>query len=102
MITGELPDFTGETYAAIREQDFRFAYPAGIDDDVAGRWEARMVLVGQSKVEITERNPTAFTAPSHVDDLAPEREHVLEFPAGVRRKFLLEFRFEIEGPGLYP
>jgi hypothetical protein len=56
----------------------------------------------QSSFKITERNPAAFAAPSHMDDLAPEREHVLEFLAGVRREFLLEFRFEIEGAGLDP
>jgi hypothetical protein len=37
VVAGELPDFAGETDAAIGEQDLGLADPAGVEEELTGR-----------------------------------------------------------------
>ena len=99
MIAGELAHLAGEMHAAIGEQDFGLADAAGIEDDLAGRGIAGVVLVGDAEVEIAERHPHALAAPAHMDRLALERHRLLERGAGFRREFLLEAGVEGEVTG---
>src|ERR1700744_109765 len=94
MIAGELAHLAREMHAAIGEQNLGLADAAGIEDDLARRGIAGVVLVGDAEIEIAERHPDALPAPAHVDRLAFERHRLLERGAGFRRERLLEARAE--------
>src|SRR6202030_1254427 len=64
MISGELADLAGEVHAAIGEQNLGLADAAGIEDDLARRRIAGVVLKAQPEIELAERNPAAFAAPA--------------------------------------
>src|SRR5215475_5230574 len=86
-------------HAAIGEQDLGFADTAGIEDDLAWRRIARVVLVGDAEVEIAERHPHALAAPAHMDHLAHEGHGLPERRAGLWRQLLLEAGVEGELTG---
>ena len=48
MIAGELADLAREERRAIREQDLGLGDPAWVEEDLAGRGMAGVVLVGQA------------------------------------------------------
>ncbi len=85
MVAGELAHLAGEMHAAIGEQDLGLADAAGIEDDLARRRIAGVVLVGDAEIEIAERHPDALAAPAHVDRLALERHRLAEGGDRLRR-----------------
>src|SRR5688572_5723520 len=99
MVAGELTHLAGEMDAAIGEKDFRLADSARIQDDLAWRRIARVVLVADPEVEIAEGHPHPLPAPAHMHDLALERKRLAESGAGFRRRRLLETGGELERAG---
>jgi len=75
MIAGKLADFAGKLYRPVSEQDFGFAQPAGIKNDVAGSRVAGGIFMSQPKVKAAQRDPTALSAPAYVNYLLPVGEH---------------------------
>src|SRR5690242_5899986 len=67
MIAGELADLAGERHRAVGQQNFGLADAARVDDDLARRRIAGVVLVSETEIEVAQRNPAAFAAPAHVD-----------------------------------
>lgn len=57
IIAGKLPHLAAETQCPVSEQNFGFADPARMHDDIARRWMAGRILVRQSEVESPEWNP---------------------------------------------
>src|ERR1039457_5336860 len=102
MVAGELSDLAREMHAAIGQKDLGFADAARVDDHMAGGRKAGVVFVRQSKVELPERNPDRFAAPSHVDDLVLIRQQSPKRRAGFRSCRRLETGVEIIGSGLNP
>src|ERR1700722_19206356 len=100
MIAGQLTHLAGEMHAAIGQQDFRFADAAGVENDLAGRRIAGVVLVRDAEIEIAERHPDPLAAPADVDGLAFERHRLAERRTGLRRQLLLETRPEREVSGM--
>src|SRR5262249_3174101 len=78
VIASELPNLTGETDAAIGQQDFSLADAAGVDEQLTRGGVARRILVAEIEVKPTERDPAGFAAPSHVDQPIPVRQHALK------------------------
>src|ERR1700735_1323826 len=100
MIARQLTHLAGEMHAAIGQQDFRFADAAGVENDLAGRRIAGVVLVRDAEIEIAERHPDPLAAPADVDGLAFERHRLAERRTGLRRQLLLETRPEREVSGM--
>jgi hypothetical protein len=67
VVAGELADLAGEADRAISEEDLGLADAPGIEEDVAGRREARRVFMTEAEIERTERDPAGFTAPPDMD-----------------------------------
>ena len=99
MIAGELTHLAGEMDPTIGEQNLGLADATGIEDDLAGRGVARVVLIGDAEIEIAERHPHALSAPAHMDRLALERHRLPEGGTGLRRQLLLEAGLEGEVAG---
>src|SRR6516165_8560370 len=99
MIAGELPHFAGKAHAAIGEENLGLADAAGIKDDLAGRGEARMVLVAEAEIEIAQRNPTSLAAPAHMNDALAIGQEARELGAGLGRRGAFETRAEAKGAG---
>src|SRR5271156_5216234 len=97
MIARQLADLRGEAHAAIGEQNLGLADAAGIENDLARRGIAGVVLVAHLEVIVAERNPNALAAPSNVDHLALERHSREEGFASLRRQRRLEAGAENEG-----
>src|SRR5580692_3949308 len=96
MIAGKLADFAGEADIAIGEQNFSLADAARIENDLAGRGIAGVVLVAQAEVEVAERDPTTFPAPADVNDPFLIRQHAAKFRAGFGRARGFKLRNELE------
>src|SRR3954467_5586586 len=94
VVAGELADDAREEAPAVREQDLGLAEAAGVEQDLAGRGVARVVLEADADVELAERDPCRLAAPAHVDDLLLEREQLRERDARLRRALVLEARPE--------
>src|SRR5512143_3320623 len=90
MVAGKLADLAREMHAAIGQQDLRLADAAGIEDDLAGRGIARVVLVADAEIEVAERHPNALAAPAYMDDVALERKGLAERCDGLWRRLFLE------------
>ena len=61
---------------------------------------ARGVFEADAEIEIAERDPAAFPAPAHVNDLLAVRQHAHESRAGIGRQIVLHLRLELVGSGL--
>src|SRR6185503_20274739 len=72
------------------EQDFGLADAAGIENDLARRGIAGVVLVGDAEIEIAERHPDRLAAPADMDRLALERHRLAKGGHGLRRQRVLE------------
>src|ERR1700682_204551 len=100
MVAGELSHLARKMHAAIGQQDFGFADAAGIENDLARRGIAGVVLVTDAKIEISERHPDPLAAPAHMDGLALERHRLAKRRAGLRRQLLFETGLEGEVAGM--
>src|ERR1700722_3870667 len=78
MISRKLADFAGEMHPAIGQQDFGLADAARIENELARRRIAGVVLVMQAEIELAEGDPAALAAPAHVDDSLFVRQHRAE------------------------
>ena len=72
------------------QEDLGLAEAAGVEQDLAGRRVARVVLEADADVEVAERDPGRLAAPAHVDDLLLERQQLRERLARLGRALLLE------------
>src|ERR1700722_20155678 len=94
MVAGELPDLAGEGDGAIGQKDLRLADSARVENDVARRRVAGVVLVGQPAIIVAKRNPAALAAPADMGDLLPVGQERDEAGQRGRRLFLgLGFEF---------
>src|SRR5882757_7103099 len=94
MVAGELSDLARERHRAVGQQDLGLADSARIKDDVPGRGMAGVVFVSEPEIEVAERDPAAFAAPAHVDDLLLVGQQARELGAGLGRERLFHLRFE--------
>src|SRR5437879_929433 len=85
--------------AAVGQQNLGFADAAGIQDDLAGRGIAGVVLVGDAEIEIAERHPDSLAAPAYMDGLALERHRLAKGRAGLGRQLFLKTGLEREVAG---
>src|SRR6185369_399626 len=85
VVAGELAHLAGEVHAAIGKQYLRLADAAGIENDLARRGIAGVVLVGDAEIEIAERHPDPLAAPADMDRLALERHRLAKGGHGLRR-----------------
>jgi len=85
MVAGKLADFAGKLYGTVSEQDFGFAHSAGIKNDFTGSRMAGRIFMSQSEIKASQRNPTALSAPAHMNYFLPVGQHGAEFGAGLRR-----------------
>src|ERR1700731_2868101 len=90
VVARELADFAGETHIAVGQQNLSLADAAGIEDNLARRRIASVVLVFQTEIELAEGNPAPFPTPPHVNDPLPVRQHGPKLRAGLRRAFGFE------------
>src|SRR5579859_1382386 len=96
MVAGKLPHLAGEDAGSVRKQDLRLAHPARIQEKMAGRRVAGVVLVAEVESQLAERDPCRLAAPASLDDLRLQRQHRLEFRAAPGRELGLEARDEAQ------
>src|SRR5260370_10422892 len=94
MIAGQLAGLAREHRRAIGKQDLGLADAAWVEQQVSRRRVARVVLVAEVEVEVTERNPTCLAAPAGLDQLAFEGQQLTEGGAALRRALGLEASHE--------
>src|SRR4029077_18092261 len=78
MVAGELAHLACEHGRAVGKENLRFADPAWVEEELARRRVARVVLVTDVEVEFAERDPGRLAAPPRLDDLRLQRKHRLE------------------------
>src|SRR5688572_26399149 len=100
VVAGQLADDAGKQAAAVGKQDLRLGDAAGVDQDLAGRRVARVVLVAHPELEVAERDPGRLAAPADVDDLLLERQQFGERRTGLGRPLLLHPGPELVGARL--
>src|SRR5690606_17559154 len=100
VVAGELSYFACEADAAIGEQDLSLTDAARINDDLARRRKARVVLIIDAELRVAQGNPAALAAPADMDDTLAIRQNFLESSAGQRCLFEFEAGLIGERPGL--
>lgn len=90
MVGWKLAGFRRKMHVAVRQEDFRLAYAAWIQDDLAGSRIARAVFEADTKVQVVQRNPYTLATPACVYDLASERHVPAKRLAGLGCKLMLE------------
>src|SRR5882672_3907524 len=100
MVAGELAHLARKMHAAIGQQNLGFADAAGIKNDLAGRWIAGVVLVGDAEIEVAERHPDPLAAPAHMDRLTLERHRLAKGRAGFGRQVFFETGLKSEVTGV--
>src|SRR5690242_14375121 len=78
VVAGELTHLAREQGRAVGKKNLRFADPARVEEELARRRVARVVLVPKVEIEFAERDPCRLAAPPRLDDLALQRKHRLE------------------------
>src|SRR6187431_656842 len=86
-------------HAAIGQQDLGLADAAGIEDDLARRRIAGVVLEADAEVEVAERKPDRLAAPADMDHLALERHRAAERGAGLGGRSIFKTCVEREFAG---
>src|SRR5579871_1813396 len=99
VVAGQLTHLAGEARPAVGEENFGFAESAWIEEHLAGRGMAGVVLEVDVELEVTQGNPARLAAPTRVNDLVAERQKLAEGVARPGRVFLLHARGEDERPG---
>src|SRR5215208_3351087 len=99
VVARELSHLAGEQRAAVGEEDLRLAVAAGVEEDLARRGMARVVLEAEPRAHVAERDPGRLAAPAHVDDLLAEGQQGLEGLAGLRGVLALPAGLEGERAG---
>ena len=84
VIAGELADFACKAHRPVGYKEFGFTNPPWVQEHLAGGRIACMIFMMQAEVQVSERNPAGFSAPSHVDDFLAVRQQRLEFGASLR------------------
>src|SRR6266850_7690446 len=85
VISCELPHLAREAAGAVWKEDLHLRDPAGIDQDLARRGMAGVVLVVDADALLTHRHPGRLSAPAHVHELAPEGQQLPNRGARLRR-----------------
>src|SRR5689334_5785709 len=99
MIPGELADLARKPDRAIRNEKLSFADPAWIQQDLSGRRKARVILIGEAEVELSQRDPARFAAPPHMNDLLTIRQELPKPGAGSGSGPAFKLAQEGEGTG---
>src|SRR6476619_2150972 len=92
VVPGELAADTAETAAAVREQELRLAVAARVEQHLAGRGVARVVLELEPGLRLPERDPHGLAAPADVDEVVRVGQQLYEVRARPRGALLLEHR----------
>src|SRR5206468_11339049 len=90
VVARELPHLAPEMRRAGGKQDLGLAHPARVEEQLARPRMARGVLVAEAEVDLAERDPGRLAAPSRLDELRLQRQHVLKGVARLRRRLGLE------------
>src|SRR5690606_14711297 len=74
VISSQLPQLAGEAAGTVGHDDFRLAVPAGVEQNVAHRRMAGVILEAHRRASVVQLivphgHPAAFAAPAHVDEL---------------------------------
>jgi hypothetical protein len=69
MISSERAMFAREATRTIRKKNFRFAHGRGIQQKLPGRRISHRILDSNSKIEVAERHPRGFAAPTRLHEL---------------------------------
>src|SRR6185437_9637018 len=77
VVAREGPGLRGEAHIAVGQQQLRLADAARVEDDLARRRIAGVVLKRDPEIQVAERHPHALAAPANVNDLADKR-HMLD------------------------
>ena len=85
VIAGEQAGLTGKLRAAVRDQKLCFAHAARVQQNLAGQGIDGGVLGRNANLQISERHPRGFAAPSHVQQIFLERQQLQKRRAGQRR-----------------
>src|SRR5258707_13078438 len=96
VVAGELPHPAREQRRAVRKEDLGLAHAPGIEEQVARRRVAGVVLVTDVEVELAKRDPGRLPAPARLDDLRVQWQHRLELGAALWRELGLEARDETQ------
>src|SRR5437870_8967908 len=102
MIPRQLPHLAREQRRAVREQDLHLGDAAGVDEDLARRRVAGVVLVVHAKAPLAQRDPRRFAAPARVHEATPKRQQLADRRARLRCGLLLQTRLECEWARGYP
>src|SRR5262245_8259446 len=90
VVARELANDARERAAAVGQEDLGLAVAARVEEDLAGRRVAGVVLEANADVEVAEWDPRRLAAPAHVDDLLLERKELRERLARLGCSPLLE------------
>src|SRR5262245_30298157 len=90
VVPFQLAVLAGEPRLAVREKNFGFADPGGIQQQLAGSWFAGGILGRDVELQVAQRHPGRFAAPPGLDQLVLEGKQGAEGGAGPWRLFLLE------------
>ena len=78
VVAHQLSYFASEACSTVREEDFCLAEPAGVEQDFTRGRMTSMVFVANPQVEVTQRNPASFAAPTYMDELVVEGQKFSE------------------------
>src|SRR5579862_7636721 len=85
MVACELSHLARKAAAAVGQQYLGLAVAARIEQDVAHRRVAGVVLEVHAQLELAERDPARFAAPAHMNDLLPIGQQLREGRHRLRR-----------------
>lgn len=72
VVPGKVTHLAGEGRASVGEEDLRLTFSAWIEEDVPTGGMDGVVLEGDTRLQITQRNPDRLTTPADVYHLAFE------------------------------
>src|SRR6266513_491702 len=100
VVARELTDLARKERRTVWKEDLGLRDAAWIDEHLAGRGMARVVLEREpaaiADLRVAHRDPRGLAAPAAVDQFAAERKHRPDRGDRVRSPFLLEARTERE------
>jgi len=85
VVASQRPHLAGETAGAIGQDNFGLAETTGIEQHIAYRGMAGVILITHAELEITQRNPAAFATPANVNELLPVGQQIQKSGNRLRR-----------------
>ena len=101
MVACQLTHLARKTDTALGEQQLGLAVSTRGEKELAWSRIARCILEIQSEIGVTERNPTALSAPADMNDPLTIRQQTHENLTGFGRRLLFKHRLELIGTSGY-